>query len=56
VLFLEPQLSAAPLRGLAQDLGVSLRMLDPLGGGAGRESYIAMMQFNAAQIAAALRE
>ena len=56
VLFLEPQLSAAPLRGLAQDLGVSLRMLDPLGGGEGRESYIAMMQFNAAQIAAALRE
>jgi ABC-type Zn uptake system ZnuABC Zn-binding protein ZnuA len=55
VLFIEPQLSEAPLRGLAQDLGVTLYKLDPLGGGEGTESYIAMMRFNAAQIAAALR-
>jgi len=55
-VFIEPQLSAAALRGLTQDLGVALRQLDPLGGSQGVESYIAMMQFNAAQIAAALRE
>jgi zinc/manganese transport system substrate-binding protein len=55
-VFIEPQLSAAALRGLTQDLGITLHTLDPLGGGQGVESYIAMMQFNAAQIAAALRE
>jgi len=55
-VFIEPQLSEAALRGLVQDLGITLRKLDPLGGGQGVESYIAMMRFNAAQIAAALRE
>ena len=55
-VFIEPQRSEAALRGLTQDLGITLRKLDPLGGSQGVESYIAMMQFNAAQIAAALRE
>jgi ABC-type Zn uptake system ZnuABC Zn-binding protein ZnuA len=55
-VFIEPQLSEAALRGLTQDLGITLRQLDPLGGAQGVESYIAMMQFNATQIAAALRE
>lgn len=55
-LFIEPQLDATPLRELARDLGVTLSLLDPLGGSAGREDYLAMMRFNAAQIAAALRE
>lgn len=55
-VFIEPQLSEAALRGLTQDLGITLRKLDALGGAQGVESYIAMMQFNAAQIAAALRE
>lgn len=55
-VFIEPQLSEAALRGLTQDLGITLRKLDPLGGSQGVESYIAMMQFNATQIAAALRE
>ena len=55
-MFIEPQLSEVALRGLTQDLGVTLRKLDPLGGSQGVESYIAMMQFNAAQIATALRE
>jgi len=55
-VFIEPQLSEAALRGLTQDLGITLRKLDPLGGSQGVESYIAMMQFNAAQIATALRE
>jgi zinc/manganese transport system substrate-binding protein len=56
VLFIEPQLDATPLRQLARDIGVTLTLLDPLGGHAGRENYLAMMRFNAAQIAAALRE
>ena len=55
-VFIEPQLSEAALRGLTQDLGITLRKLDPLGGSPGVESYIAMMQFNATQIATALRE
>ncbi len=55
-LFVEPQLDATPLRELARDIGVALILLDPLGGHAGREHYLAMMRFNAAQIAAALRE
>lgn len=55
-VFIEPQLDATPLRALARDIGVELILLDPLGGSAGREDYLAMMRFNAAQIAAALRE
>jgi ABC-type Zn2+ transport system substrate-binding protein/surface adhesin len=54
VLFIEPQLPPGPLQSLARDLGVTLRELDPLGGSAGRDSYLAMMHFNAAQLAAAL--
>lgn len=56
VLFIESQLDAGPLRSLGRDLGVILQELDPLGGRKGRESYIAMMRFNATQIAASLRE
>jgi ABC-type Zn uptake system ZnuABC Zn-binding protein ZnuA len=56
VMFVEPQLPRQPLEGVARDLGVTLQELDPVGGGQGRDSYIAMMRFNAAQIAAALRE
>jgi len=55
-VFIEPQLSEAALRGLSQDLDITLRKLNPEGGVQGVESYIAMMQYNAAQIAAALRE
>jgi zinc transport system substrate-binding protein len=55
-VFIEPQLSEAALRGLSQDLGITLRKLDPEGGIPGVDNYIALMQYNAAQIAAALRE
>jgi ABC-type Zn uptake system ZnuABC Zn-binding protein ZnuA len=55
-LFVEPQLPHTALQSLAQDLGVTLKELDPNGGSPGRDSYIAMMRFNAAQIAAALQE
>jgi ABC-type Zn uptake system ZnuABC Zn-binding protein ZnuA len=56
VLFVEPQLPQQPLDSLAHDLGVTLQELDPIGGSQDRQSYIALMRFNAAQIAAALRE
>jgi ABC-type Zn uptake system ZnuABC Zn-binding protein ZnuA len=56
VLFVEPQLPRNPLYSLARDLGVTLKQLDPVGGGEGRDSYIAMMRFNAAQIVASFRE
>jgi ABC-type Zn uptake system ZnuABC Zn-binding protein ZnuA len=55
-LFIEPQLPHTALQSLARDLGVTLKELDPNGGSPGRDSYIAMMRFNAAQIAAALQE
>jgi zinc transport system substrate-binding protein len=56
VLFVEPQLPQGPLASLTRDLKVRLAELDPEGGGPGRDSYIALMRFNAAQIASALRE
>jgi zinc transport system substrate-binding protein len=57
VVFIEPQLNPGPLRSLAPDLGVVVKELDPEGSGdQGRDSYIALMRFNATQIATALRE
>lgn len=56
VVFVEPQLSETALRGLTNDLGITLRPLNPDGGMPGVDSYIALMQYNATQIAAALRE
>jgi ABC-type Zn uptake system ZnuABC Zn-binding protein ZnuA len=54
-LFAEPQLSLDPLRPLARDLGVTLSVLDPLGGVAGRDTYLELLRFNARQVAAAAR-
>jgi ABC-type Zn uptake system ZnuABC Zn-binding protein ZnuA len=54
-LFAEPQLSLDPLRPLARDLGVTLSVLDPLGGVAGRDTYLELLRFNARQVAAAIR-
>jgi zinc transport system substrate-binding protein len=55
-LFIEPQFDPSPLQQLARDLGLTFKMLDPLGGTKGREHYIDMMRFNAAQMASALRD
>jgi ABC-type Zn uptake system ZnuABC Zn-binding protein ZnuA len=54
-LFAEPQLSLEPLRPVARDLGVTLSVLDPLGGVAGRDTYLELLRFNARQVAAAVR-
>ena len=53
-VFAEPQLSVELLKPIARDLGVTLSMLDPLGGVPGRESFVDMMRFNAGQLARSL--
>jgi ABC-type Zn uptake system ZnuABC Zn-binding protein ZnuA len=55
VVFSEPQLSVDVIRPIARDLGVTLSVLDPLGGLPGRETYPDLMRFNARQVAAAAR-
>ncbi|HEX6212881.1 MAG TPA: metal ABC transporter substrate-binding protein [Methylomirabilota bacterium] len=55
VLFTEPQLSLEALRPIARDLGVTLAVLDPLGGLPGREGFIELLLFDARAIAAAAR-
>lgn len=46
VIYVEPQFSSEAARNLARELGVEVKTLDPLGGGAGRENYIQMMDYN----------
>lgn len=53
-LFVEPQLSRQAMDDLAADLGLDVRVLDPLGGVPGRESYIELMEYNVAEVYEAL--
>jgi zinc transport system substrate-binding protein/manganese/iron transport system substrate-binding protein len=53
VVFTEPQLSIDALRPIARDLGVTLAVLDPLGGLRERASYIDLLLFDARAVAAA---
>ena len=46
-VFAEPQMSTTSLEAFAKDTNVSLAQLDPEGGLAGRETYLAMMRYNA---------
>jgi zinc transport system substrate-binding protein len=55
VIFSEPQFSTKPLEPIAKDLGVTISVLDPLGGVPGRESFEELMQYNTNQIVNALR-
>jgi ABC-type Zn uptake system ZnuABC Zn-binding protein ZnuA len=55
VVFTEPQLSVDALRPIARDLGVSLAVLDPIGGLPGRASYVDLLLFDARAVADALR-
>lgn len=50
VIFSEPQFSTKPLESIANDLGVSISQLDPLGGIEDRDSYESLMRFNANMI------
>jgi ABC-type Zn uptake system ZnuABC Zn-binding protein ZnuA len=54
-VFTEPQLSVDALRPLARDLGVTIAVLDPLGGLPGRESYTDLLLFDARAVAAVAR-
>jgi ABC-type Zn uptake system ZnuABC Zn-binding protein ZnuA len=55
VLFTEPQLSVEALRPIARDLGVTLDILDPLGGVPGRDGYAELLLFDARAVAGAIR-
>lgn len=55
VVFTEPQLSVDALRPIARDLGVTIAVLDPLGGLPGREGYVDLLLFDARAVAAATR-
>lgn len=50
-VFREPQIAEAGARSLAEELGVPLLVLDPLGGAEveGRDSYQALLRYNTAQ-------
>ena len=50
VIFGEPQFSTKPLEALASDLGITISVLDPLGGTDELPSFEAMMKFNAQKI------
>ena len=53
-LFIEPQLSSEAAEALAQDLGVEIWRLDPLGGTTGKESYLELIDYNIQAIYGAL--
>ena len=55
-VFTEPQLGPTVAHALADELGVPVLVLDPLGGPGldGREGYLSMMRFNGLQIRRAL--
>ncbi len=56
IIFIEPQLSTGILESFAKDNKVSIAQLDPLGGVAGRITYLELMEFNADSIRRALQE
>lgn len=47
-LFTEPQFPPAAARVVANEAGLALTLVDPIGGVPGRETYPALMRFNAA--------
>jgi zinc transport system substrate-binding protein len=51
-VFTEPQLDPKAAEVLGKEGGLPVRMLDPIGGISGRETYEALMRFNAESLAA----
>lgn len=49
-IFVEPQLSQDAVRALANDLGVKVGILDPLGGFSDRLGYVEMLEYNVHQV------
>jgi len=56
VIFAEPQFSTRSLEPIADDLGVTISQLDPIGGVPGRESFIALMNYNVNQVTKAVSQ
>lgn len=54
-IFAEPQLPKDAIRPIAGDLGLPVETLDDLGGAPGRASYVALLLFDAGQVARALK-
>lgn len=54
-LFIEPQLSSTAIESFAEDNGLGIATLDPLGGVPGRLTYAELMRYNAEQVLSALR-
>lgn len=54
-LFSEPQLSSETVSSFVSDIDLDLYVLDPLGGGKGRGSYIELLDYNTRVIVEALR-
>ncbi len=55
VVFAEPQFSPRIAEAIAQEAGGRVLMLDPIGGGKGRETYIDLMKYNLAVMEKAMR-
>jgi zinc transport system substrate-binding protein len=55
VIFSEPQFSTKPLEPIAKDLGVTISILDPIGGVSGRNSFEELMRFNTDNIVRVLQ-
>ena len=51
ILFVEPQLAINIAQTFAQDLGLEIRVLDPLGGLDNRDSYLSLIEYNVNEIA-----
>ena len=54
VIFAEPQLHSQALETFAKENNLSIAVLDPLGGTPGREGFIELMEYNAAEVLRAL--
>lgn len=54
-LFIEPQLSSAAITSFAEDNGLGIATLDPLGGVPGRLTYAELMRYNTEQVRSTLR-
>ena len=54
-LFTEPQLDKGPGEMIAKEAGIALGVLDPVGGLEGRQSYEALLTWNADQLEAVLK-
>jgi zinc transport system substrate-binding protein len=50
IIFIEPQLSKTAIEAIANDFGIEIKILDPLGGVEGREYYIDFIEYNVLEI------